>query len=80
MPKSLLFELDGTLICPGNAAAHGGYITPGQFVDPNNVGVKQMLILSGGCGPPSAREDQNQSPSSPSANNDNDNKSKKKHW
>lgn len=44
-----LFNLDGTLICSGNAAAYGGYVKAKNFAkNPNAVAVT-MLGLGGGC-------------------------------
>lgn len=45
-----LFQLDGTLVCSGNAAAYGGYVKPEDFVKKNSS-VEAMLNLEGGCKP-----------------------------
>lgn len=47
-----LFQLDGNLICSGNAAAYGGYAKPEDFVKRNSsVGAVEMLNLGSGCKP-----------------------------
>jgi hypothetical protein len=47
-----LFQLDGTLVCSGNAAAYGGYVKPKDFVKRNaSVGAVEMLNLGSPCNP-----------------------------
>jgi hypothetical protein len=44
-----LFQIDGTLVCSGNAAAYGGEIEPKQFLDPKNLKVQTMIVLNSDC-------------------------------
>jgi hypothetical protein len=44
-----LFQIDGTLVCSGNAGAYGGEIEPKSFVDPKNLKVATMIVLNSDC-------------------------------
>ena len=56
-----LFQLDGTLVCSGNAAAYGGYVKPKDFVNNNSsVGAVEMLNLGGSCKPDATRNEPQQ--------------------
>ena len=47
-----LFQLDGNLICSGNAAAYGGYVKPKDFAKKNpSLEAVKMLDLGCGCNP-----------------------------
>jgi len=56
-----LFELDGNLICAGNAAAYGGYVKPEDFVKKNSsIGAVEMLSLGSGCKPDGTKNEPQQ--------------------
>lgn len=44
-----LFQIDGTLVCSGNAAAYGGEIDPAKFTDAKNLKVETLLLLNSDC-------------------------------
>jgi hypothetical protein len=44
-----LFQMDGTLVCSGNAAAYGGEIEPKNFTDAKNLKVETLILLNSDC-------------------------------
>jgi hypothetical protein len=75
-----LFQLDGTLVCSGNAAAYQGNITLDDFSKLNAETLKatQLIIPSGGCAPPAPNAGNSQPPTSTPASDDGNKKQKKK--